>query len=65
VHQRGMDLTVAASWREPEAPKQMIDIRCKSCRRLLMRVEPKCGRIEVVCPDNRCKRYQQHLLKSQ
>jgi phage FluMu protein Com len=55
-------LTVASSWREPSQPR-MIEVRCKNCRRLLFRAEEKGGRIEIVCPDNRCKRYQQHRLQ--
>jgi phage FluMu protein Com len=55
-------VTVASSWREPAPASKMVEVRCKNCRRLLLRAEPKNGRIEIVCPDNRCKRYQQHRL---
>ncbi len=47
---------------QPRPAPALVDVRCKRCRRLLLRAEPNSGRIEVVCPDNRCKRYQQHYL---
>jgi phage FluMu protein Com len=50
-------MIVASSWREPSPASKMVEVRCKNCRRLLLRAEPKNGRIEIVCPDNRCKRY--------
>lgn len=40
----------------------MIDVRCRNCGRLLLRIDADRARIEVVCPDNRCKRYQQHRI---
>lgn len=48
----------------PKAPPKLVDVRCKGCHRLLLRAEQTGGRLEVVCPDNRCKRYQQHRLNS-
>jgi phage FluMu protein Com len=40
----------------------MVEVRCRDCRRLLFRIEAVRARIEAVCPDKRCKRYQQHRL---
>jgi phage FluMu protein Com len=43
----------------------MVEIRCKGCRRLLCKLDAeKGGRVEVVCPDKHCRRYQVHALQS-
>jgi phage FluMu protein Com len=41
----------------------MLEVRCRDCRRLLFRIEAERARVEVVCPDKRCKRYQQVRLR--
>lgn len=45
------------------APPPLVDVRCRWCGRLLLRIAAEQARVEVVCPDNRCKRYQQHRLQ--
>lgn len=58
------------SWREPAAaappppPSKTVEVHCRDCGRLLLRASPACGRIEIVCPDRRCKRYQVHHLRT-
>jgi len=40
----------------------MVEVRCRACGRLLFRIEAVRARVEAVCPDKRCKRYQQYKL---
>jgi phage FluMu protein Com len=42
---------------EQSQPHRMVEVRCRSCGRLLFKADA-CGRIETVCPDRDCKRYQ-------
>lgn len=42
-----------------EQPHKMVEVRCRSCGRLLFKADAnEGGRFEVVCPDRRCKRWQ-------
>jgi phage FluMu protein Com len=50
-------MTGSVSGQASQRP-QMVDVRCKACGRLICRTDASCGKIEVVCPDKRCKRYQ-------
>ena len=43
---------------------RMVEVRCRDCGRLLFKADATAGRIEVVCPDRRCRRYQTHDLRS-
>jgi hypothetical protein len=52
----------ATSWREPSPAHRLVEVRCRDCGRLLFKIEADRARVEVVCPDKRCKRYQQHRL---
>lgn len=47
---------------ERHPPAALVDVRCRNCGRLLLRIATEQARVEVVCPDNRCKRYQQHRI---
>lgn len=47
-----------------EPQPKMVEVRCKDCGRLLFKADPAGGRVEIVCPDRRCKRYQTHELPS-
>lgn len=49
----------ARPWRETAAPTQrMVEVRCRDCGRLICKVDTERARVEAVCPDRRCKRYQ-------
>lgn len=52
---------MTAPARSEQQPK-MVEVRCKDCGRLLFKANASSGRIEIVCPDRRCKRYQTHDL---
>jgi len=41
---------------------RLVEVRCRHCGRLLFRAEEKGGRVEIVCPDRRCRRMQTHQL---
>lgn len=51
----------SSSWREPSAPK-MVEVRCRDCGKLLFKADAK-GRVEIVCPDRRCRRMQTKQLQ--
>lgn len=38
------------------------DVRCKYCGHLFFKATGASGRIEIVCPDRRCRRYQERDL---
>jgi phage FluMu protein Com len=40
----------------------MVDVRCRDCGKLLFRADAR-GRVEIVCPDRRCRRYQTKTLQ--
>lgn len=40
----------------------MIEVRCRDCGKLLFKIDADRARVEVVCSDRRCKRYQTHQL---
>lgn len=50
----------ARPWRETAAPiaTRMVEVRCRDCGRLICKVDTERARVEAVCPDRRCKRYQ-------
>lgn len=52
----------ASSWREPAPAPRMVDVRCRDCNRLLFRIEADRARVEIVCPDRRCRRMQTKTL---
>jgi phage FluMu protein Com len=41
----------------------MREYRCKSCHRLLFRSPDRHGRVEIVCPDRRCRVIQTVYLE--
>ena len=41
----------------------MREYRCRGCNRLLFRSPDQHGRVEIVCPDRRCRMYQTVLLE--
>lgn len=41
---------------------RLIEVRCRHCGRLLFKAEERGGRVEIVCPDRRCRRMQTHVL---
>jgi phage FluMu protein Com len=47
----------ASTWREPSQPR-LIDVRCRSCGKLLCRIDAEKARVEIVCSDRRCRRMQ-------
>lgn len=51
----------ASSWREPSLPR-MVEVRCRDCGRLLFRIDADRARVEIVCPDRRCRRMQTKTL---
>ena len=53
---------MATTWREPGPPGRMIEVRCRDCGKLLFKIDAGRARVEVVCSDRRCKRYQTHQL---
>lgn len=52
----------ASSWREPPPGSRMIEVRCRDCGRLICKIDTDRARVETVCPDRRCKRYQVQQL---
>lgn len=53
------------AWREPSQsqPSKMVDVRCRDCGRLLFRIDAEKAKVETVCPDRRCKRFQTVTLR--
>lgn len=49
---------MARPWREAATQPRMIEVRCRDCGRLICKVDTERARVEAVCPDRRCKRYQ-------
>jgi phage FluMu protein Com len=43
----------------------MRDYRCRSCGRLLFRSPEPHGRVDIVCPERRCRVFQTVLLESE
>ena len=41
---------------------RLVEVRCRHCGRLICKIAAERARIEVVCPDRRCRRMQTHLL---
>lgn len=54
-------MAASSSWREPNPPR-MVEVRCRDCGKLLFKADGK-GRVEIVCPDRRCRRYQTRQLQ--
>jgi phage FluMu protein Com len=44
-----------------ESPRELREIRCARCGRLLFKADAQ-GRVEAVCPARDCRRYQTFML---
>lgn len=43
----------------------MVEYRCRKCHRLLFRAEAERGKVQVICPDRRCRTAQLIFLTSE
>jgi phage FluMu protein Com len=40
----------------------MVEVRCRDCGRLLFKIDADRARVEIVCPDRRCRRMQTRAI---